>query len=190
MGLALITRDEYKAYMGINSPNQDSVIDAIIPKVSQFVKTYCRRTFVDFVNDSITETVHGGYGDKITLKEYPLLSVTTVAVSTDYGVTYTDLIEFTDYVVDLSDATIIAISGDFPKLINGYQITYTAGYEDIPIDLKLAVMDLVTYYMKNDMAVHSPKAPGTNTVQVEYITSSALPAHIRRILDMYKGSWD
>ena len=190
MGLPLITRSEYKAYVGITSPNSDPVIDAIIPKVSEFVKTYCRRTFVDYVNDALTETTHGGYGDKLTLKEYPVLNVSSVAFSEDYGQTYTDLVEYTDYVVDFNDATIIAISGDFPKYLNGYQVTYTAGYEDIPTDLKLAVMDLVTYYIKNDMAVHSPKAPGTNSVQVEYITTSALPAHIRRVLDMYKGSWD
>lgn len=190
MGTALITRSEYKAYVGITSPNSDAVIDAIIPKVSELVKTYCRRTFVDYISDSITETTHAGYGPNITLKEYPLLSVTTVAFSEDYGQTYTDLVEYTDYVVDYNDATIIAISGDFPQYLNGYQITYTAGYEVIPDDLKLAVMDLVTYYIKNDMAVHSPKAPGTNSVQVEYITTSAFPAHIRRVLDMYKASWD
>lgn len=190
MGTNLITRSEYKAYVGINSTNSDDVIDAIIPKVSEYVKTYCRRTFVDYINDAKLETTSAGYGDKITLSEYPVLSVSSVDYSYDYGQNYTSLEEFVDYVVDTNDATIVALSGDWPKTINGYQITYTAGYETIPLDLKLAVMDLVTYYMKNDMAVHSPKAPGTNSVQVEYITNSALPAHIRRVLDLYKGSWD
>ncbi len=190
MGLPLITRAEYKAYVGITSTNSDAVIDAIIPKVSDFVKTYCRRTFIDYVDDNKVETTAGGYGDKIHLDEYPVLSILNIDYSEDYGQTYTSLVEYTDYVVDLEDNSIVSLSGDFPKLINGYQITYTAGYEAIPEDLKLAVMDLVTYYVKNDMAVHSPKAPGTNSVQVEYITTSALPAHIRRVLDMYKASWD
>lgn len=190
MGLPLITRNEYKAYVGITSDNSDAIVDAIIPKVSTFVKTYCRRTFVDYVNDAITETTNAGYGASIFPKEYPLLSVSSVDYSSDYGQTYTSLVEFTDYIVDIENDAIMSLSGDFPSAINGYQFTYTAGYESIPEDLKLAVMDLVTYYVKNDMAVHSPKAPGTNTVQVEYITSASLPAHIRRVLDMYKASWD
>lgn len=190
MGLDLVTRSEYKAYVGINTTNQDSIISAIIPKVSELVKTYCRRTFVDYVNDAKIEVTSAGYGPAITLDEYPIISVSTVEFSEDYGQTYTELVEYTDYVVNHRDATIVSIAGDWPELLNGYQITYTAGYETIPLDLKLAVMDLVTYYMKNDMAVHSPKAPGTNSVQVEYITTAAFPAHIRRILDMYKGSWD
>lgn len=191
MGLPLITRAEYKAYVGITSPNSDAIIDAIIPKVSEFVKTYCRRTFVDYINDSKTEVSNGGYGPHICTKEYPVLAVSEVSYSEDYGQTYTALVEFTDFVLDIENDAVLSLDAyGFNKLINGYQITYTAGYETIPEDLKLAIMDLVTYYVKNDMAVHSPKSPGTNSVQVEYITTSALPAHIRRVLDMYKASWD
>lgn len=192
MGTSLITRSEYKAYMGLNTPNEDSKIDAIIPKVSEYVKSYCRRTFVDYINDSLTQTFSGGTGGTIWLREFPLLSVVNVAYSEDYGQTYTDLVEFTDYVLDVESGGIVTLwsSGEWPRAINGYQVTYTAGYEVIPQDLKLAIMDLVTYYLKNDMSVHSPKAPGTNSVQIEYITSSALPAHIRRVLDLYKESWD
>lgn len=192
MGLPLITKAEYKAYVGITSPNSDTVIDALIPKVSELVKTYCRRTFVDYVNDAKVETTSGGYGAELLLAEYPIISVTGVGYSTDYGQNYTDLVEFTDYVVDVERGNIIALSasGEWDKCLNGYQVTYTAGYETLPTDLKLAVMDLVTYYIKNDASVHSPKAPGTNSVQIEYITSSALPAHIKRVLDLYKASWD
>lgn len=190
MGLSLVTKEEYKSYVGINSTNSDDIIDAIIPKVSNYVKTYCRRTFIDYVNDYKVETTNAGYGSAIVLKEYPLLSVSSVDYSEDYGQTYTSLVEFTDYIVDLEEGNIVSLSDDFPKVLNGYQITYTAGYETLPEDLKLAILDLITYYIKNDMAVHSPKSPGTNSVQVEYITSSALPAHIRRVLDLYKASWD
>lgn len=192
MGLPLITKAEYKAYVGITSPNSDTVIDALIPKVSELVKNYCRRTFIDYVNDAKVETTSGGYGANLLLTEYPIISVTGVAWSEDYGQNYTDLVEFTDYVVEVEKGYIVALSasGEWDKYLNGYQVTYTAGYETLPEDLKLAVMDLVTYYIKNDASVHSPKAPGTNSVQIEYITSSAFPAHIRRILDLYKASWD
>lgn len=191
MGASLVTKTEYKAYISITNPNQDAQIDAIIPKVSELVKTYCRRTFVDYVSDAKIEVTKGGYGSTIWLSEFPILSITDVGYSEDYGQNYTSLVEYTDYVLDKESGGILNIStGDWASVINGYQITYTAGYENLPEDLKLAVFDMITYYLKNDMAVHSPKAPGTNSVQVEYITTAAFPAHIRRVLDLYKGSWD
>jgi hypothetical protein len=190
MGANLVTLAEYKAYAGITSTNQDAEINAIIPKVSQLVKSFCRRTFVDYVNDSKEEIFSGGW-NKLYLKEYPILSITSVESSTDYGATYTELVEFTDYAVDMEDGTIVCMNvTEFPKYTNGYKVTYTAGYESLPEDLKLAVLDLVTYYLKNDMSIHSPKAPGTNSVQIEYITTANLPAHIRRVLYLYTASYD
>ena len=49
MGANLITLQEYKAYEGITSTTQDVEISTIIPKVSEFVKNICRRTFVDWI---------------------------------------------------------------------------------------------------------------------------------------------
>jgi uncharacterized phiE125 gp8 family phage protein len=192
MATDLVTKAEYKAYAGITSDTQDAIITATIPKVSQLVKTLCRRTFVDYISDAKTEVYSGGRGSKLFLTEYPILSVSGVELSTDYGANYTSLVEYTDYVLDLEDGSIVAVGIDavFPKYINGYKISYTAGYEVLPEDLKVAVLDLVTYYIKNDGSVHSPKAPGTNTVQIEYITTTNLPAHIKRVLDLYTGSFD
>ena len=199
MGLDLVTLEEYKVYAGINSTNQDTVITALIPQVSSLVKTICRRTFVDYIDDAKTEVFSGGSTNyKYYMQEYPVLSVSSVEYSADYGQTYTSLTEYTDYVVDLEDDSLVALpftedpltTTVFTKAINGYKVSYYAGYETLPADLKIAILDLVTYYLKNDGSVHSPKAPGTNSVQIEYITTNALPSHIARILNMYKASWD
>ena len=71
MGLPLITLAEYKAYEGITNPNQDTEITSIIPKVSELVKNYCRRSFVDYLDDTKTELFSGG--DIFYLKEFVLL---------------------------------------------------------------------------------------------------------------------
>lgn len=182
MGIDLITLAEYKAYAGITSTSQDGIIKALIPKVSDLTKSYCRRTFVDYVNDAKTE-VHLG-GPFLLLEEYPILSVSSVEYSPDFGKTYTTLTEFIDYTVNISEQN-IAPTSTFPTTINGYRVTYNAGYEVVPEDLKLAVMDLLTYYLKNDMAIKSAKHAGSNTVQIEYITKNTLPSHIARVLDLY-----
>lgn len=187
MGANLITKAEYKAYADLKTPNHDVEIDALIPKVSELVKTYCNRKFVDYFGEAKVEHSNGGYGHFI-LAEAPVVAVDSVEYSSDYGQTYAPIAEFVDWVND--DGYIVAVSPDgFKKQLRGYRITYKAGYETLPEDLKLAVMDLVSYYRQNDAAVHSTKAPGTNSVQIEYISTTTLPAHIRRILDMYKADY-
>ena len=47
--------------MGISSTNSDAEIDFLIPKVSDLVKTYCRRTFIDYYDESKTEVFDGGF---------------------------------------------------------------------------------------------------------------------------------
>lgn len=191
MGKNLITRNEYKAYAGINGTAQDSIIDALIPRVSQLVKNYCRRTFVDYVDDARIDTFNGG-NPKFYLKEYPVISVVGVEYSSDYGQNYTDLVEYTDYVWNVEEDAIeyLPVDTDFPKLINGYRVSYYAGYEVIPDDLKLAVFDLLTYYMKSDSISHTTRTPSSSTMQLEYITSATFPVHIARVLNLYRASWD
>lgn len=183
----LVTLAEYKAYAGISSTNQDTEIKAIIPKVSALIKSICRRTFVDYSCDVKTETFPIGL-EKVYLSEFPIIMVTGVEYSTDYGATYTAFVEFTDYVLEPEEGSITFINySSYTRMLNGIKVTYTGGYEtaDVPQDLKLAVMDGVTYYLKQSFSVKSQRDAGSNTVQIEYITKNTLPAHIQRVLDIY-----
>lgn len=183
MALNLVTRAEYKAYAEINSTNSDEIIDFLIPRVSKFVKGYCRRTFVDYVDTPNIEIFSGGV-PYFMLIEAPIISITSIDFSSDYGQTYTPLVQYTDWVQD--GELIVPISTvDFPKYIRGYKVTYTAGFDDVPEDLSLAVLDLITYYRKNDGAVNALKHVNTTSMQIEYISDTALPAHIKRVLDLY-----
>jgi hypothetical protein len=185
MGQSLITVAEYKTYSGISSTNQDAALALTIPKVSQLIKTICRRTFVDYLDDSKTETKRNLTNNRFLASETPVVSVNSVEFSDDFGKTYTTLTEFVDYVVDEEAVEIIAYPYiDYSK-VNAFRFTYNAGYETIPEDLKLAAMDLTQYYMRNDSAVHSTKSISPNTMQIEYVSSTNLPAHIKRVLDQY-----
>lgn len=215
MGLSLATRDEYKTYTGISSNTSDALIDSLLVKVSELVKQICRRTFIDYVYDVKVEYNEGG-SNSICLEELPVLQVLGFEYSTDYGQTYTVLEEFTNYTLSKKTGDLRPLlmtsapdnigygSGSssaysnyggktesiFPEAINGYRISYNAGYLDVPADLKLAVLDLIAYYVKNDSSVHSHKNISPNTMQIEYISSTHLPAHIKRILDLYTSSYN
>lgn len=186
----LITREEYKTEAGISSPNQDALIDQLIPQVSDLVRNICRRTFNSYVDEAKTEVFSGGAF--FPLQEFPVIQIQSVETSEDYGKTYSALTEYTDWVLDQENNVIVPVetTAGFQKKINGYRVTYTAGYESIPLDLKLAVMDLLTYYMRNDSAIHSHKNPGSNNVQIEYISTTNLPASIKRVLDLYMANYN
>lgn len=190
MGLPLITAAEYKAYKGITSTTEDAALAIIIPKVSDLVKAFCRRTFIDYVDEAKVEVFKGGH-ESLNPEETPLRIVSSLEFSEDYGLTYTSLVEFTDYVVDVETGQVTFILPQYQnyRRVNAFKVTYTAGYEVIPADLKLAVMDLVTYYIRNEAALHTNKNVGANSVQIEYITNTGLPAHIRRVLDLYCANY-
>jgi hypothetical protein len=182
----LITLAEYKAYAGLNTPNQDTQISSLIPGAIQYCETYCGRKFTKHLDDVFTE-VFSGVSYPLVLKHWPLTQIVSVEESLDYGKTYEPLEEFVGWVFSVEDGAIIHPTNTaFISGINRYRVSYYYGYEVVPSDLKQAVLDLVKYYMRNDMAVHSSKAPGTNTVQLEWQTGVALPSHIRRVLDYYK----
>jgi hypothetical protein len=187
MALNLTTKADYKSYVGIKSTNDDAIIELLIPKVSQLVKTYCRRTFVDYWDTPKVEVFDGGL-NSVLLKEPPVVQVQSVQVSKDYGQTYTDLVQYTDWVVQGDEVRSLS-PGGFEKLINGYKVTYTAGFEDVPGDIEVAVMDIISYYLKNDAAVHTSKNSNPNSMQVQYITGSHFPAHIKRVLDLHVADY-
>lgn len=188
MAINLVTRQEYKAYAGIKSVNNDAEIDLLVPRISALVKSYCRRTFVDYIDTEKLEVFNGDCNEFI-LTESPVIRVSSVSTSVDYGQTYVDLTEYVDWVQDGDYVLPLNTDSYWPRLVRGYQVVYSAGYEAIPTDVTLAVLDLITYYLKNDSAVHSNKAPAANGFNVEYISNAAFPAHIKRVLDLYVADY-
>jgi hypothetical protein len=190
MAVNLITKAECKAYLGITSSNRDAEIDLLIPLVSKLVQTYCRRGITEYASSSIYTQYSDGGVDKIILHETPVLNIISFSVSTDYGVNYTALTSGTDWVLG-NDGCIYAINTAkmFLPYLNGYKIEYFGGYEELPQDLKLAVLDLVEYYMKNNTAVHVNRDVTPNVTQIQYVATSNFPAHIKRVLDQYVADY-
>lgn len=180
----LVTKAEYKAYAGISSTTQDTLIDFLIPKISDAVRIFCRNPLID-TQATLTEVFDGGNGI-LNLSSGPVASVASVQYSTDYGKTYNDLTQYTDWIYVQRDQVIKCVYNSvFPYNPAGYRVTYTAGNDGCPEGLKLGVLEFIQYYMRHEGAVHSTSAPGGNNRQIEYILNSKLPASIQRIFDQY-----
>jgi len=180
----LVSRAEYKAYAGISSTTQDDQIDFLIPKISEAVRIFCRNPLLDS-QESITEIYDGG-NSVLVPSSGPVVAISALSYSGDYGLTYTSLTQYKDWIyVEKEQVVKCVFNSVFPLYPAGYKLSYIAGNDGCPDGLKLGVLEFIQYYMRHEGAVHSNSAPGGNNRQIEYITNSKLPAAIQRIFDQY-----
>ena len=197
----LVTIQQYKDFAGLNGVQSDARINTLIPQVTQLVKTYCGNSIIDHYSSAKTEyfDILDSLTDRIMLDESPLNAVTSVHERTDQSASYVALItENSDssgkyeYIIDTRTDSIIRTSStgtkNFPRGHKAVKVIYTAGYSATPEDLKLAVFDLIKYYMKDERKARMQIAGA----MVENQSTSGIagnigfPDHIKRILDFYK----
>ena len=191
----LIALSAYKEMTGITSTNQDTRITALIQSVSQLVKTYCNNSFKDFVSDAKTEIYNIDYNEHfVQLTETPIIAITSVSEREKPTDTYTTLTNNEDYYVDSVTDTIFRVDsgGNEKKFKSGkgaVKVVYTAGYSTLPQDLELAVMDLITYYLKDERKSRQTIAGATlaNQTSTSQRDNVGFPDHIKRVLDLYKN---
>ena len=188
---------DVKNYLGISSVNQDYAINALIPVASAYIKSYCSRSFVDFVANEKTESIIDGV-PYIVLAEYPVLQVVGVEQSTNGGQNWTALANYTGYAVDIYRGTVHSIATPtFPAFPTITLVRYYGGFAEdlyvpglprvpkIPPDIAQACIMLVDYYMKNNTAVHNNANAAMGNTTIQYTTNPKLPTAISTILDQY-----
>jgi len=192
----LITLEEYKEAEGISNPKEDLRISALIPSVSQLVKTYCGNSIIDYYSTNKTETFNIDWNTHIIqLTESPVNTIVSVEERASYQDAYVTLTEANyDYYFDSTTDSIFRTNSSggynsWRKGVAAARVVYTAGYENTPEDLKLAVYDLVTYYLKDEYKER--RTLGGASIQNQTSTTQrdnvAFPDHIKRVLDLYKN---
>ena len=191
----LIAKGDYKSYKGIDHFKDDDKIDSLISPISQLVKTYCGTSFVDYFSSAYTETfdIMDASTQELFLTESPLVAVTSVKERDGITTAYTTLTNNTDYYIDAEHDRIYRIDGDksvksWTTGFSSVEVIYTAGYSSTPQDLRLAIYDLITYYLKEEYK--GRKSLAGASLQNETATSISgdigFPDHIKRILDMHR----
>ena len=189
----LITLAEYKEAEGIASPKEDLRLASLVPSVSQLVKTYCGNSIIDYYSTNKVETFNIDWNTHIVqLTESPVNTIVSVEKRDSVTASYTTVAS-TDYYLDTSTDSVLYVTGstykNWPRGAGAVKVTYTAGYSECPSDLKLAVVDLITYYLKDEhkerrtLGGASIQNQSTSSVR----DSVAFPDHIKRVLDMYKN---
>ena len=191
----LTTLAEYKEAEGINAPKEDARIDVLVPAVSQLVKTYCGNSIVDFYSNNKSETISINWDTyAIQLTESPVNTIVSVSERSSYAESYVALTTAAhEYFLDTTTDSLLRTNTtgyrNWPKGVGAVQVVYTAGYATVPEDLKLAVFDLITYYLKDEHKERRVLAGAS--IQNQSTTSMrnnvAFPDHIKRVLDLYKN---
>ena len=184
----LITLDEYKSYESLVSTKEDFKLELLIASVSKLVKTYCGNSIIDhYTVPKVEEFSVKWNTDFVQLTESPLIDVTSVQMR-DNEVSLYQTLTSSQYYVDYSTDSVYSVDRGWPRGFGAVKITYTAGYEDTPQDLKLAVIDLIRYYAKNEYKERQTLAGATiENPSAGANSSVAFPDHIKRVLDLYKN---
>jgi len=190
----LITLSNYKTAEGIQATKDDAKLELLITSVSQLVKTYCNATFVDYYTNAKTELSNINYNEAfVQLSEGPVVmsdgNKPVVSERDSITSSYTTLTQDVDYYVDTDLDCIYRMNKAWPKGPGAVKVVYKAGYATIPADLKLAVIDLITYYHKDEHKARQTIAGASiqNQSSSSQRNNVAFPDHIKRVLDLYKN---
>ena len=197
----LVTLQQYKDFAGLQGVKTDARINVIIPQITKVVKNYCGTSIVDYYSSAKTEyfDILDDRTNRIMLDESPVNTVTSVSERESQADSYITLITGNsdssgkyEYVVDTYTDSIIRTSDSATKYFargwKAVKVIYTAGYSATPEDLKLAVYDLIKYYLKDERKARMQIAGAMveNQVSSSIRGNTGFPDHIKRILDFYK----
>ncbi|MGA1773145.1 MAG: hypothetical protein ACO387_03445 [Flavobacteriaceae bacterium] len=184
---ALITLEDYKKYKKLTKTDSDEELGAIISSVSSLIKNYCGHSFIDYYTESKTEVFNiKSSQHAILLNEWPVKTVSLVEYRDSYDESYATL-DSSEYYVDTSIDTIFKHSGFWPEGFGSVKVTYTAGYASTPEDIKIAALDLVHHYHKEEYKERKSIGNASIDTGLSKMGTSKWPPHVSRVLELYRN---
>lgn len=138
---ALTDTTTVKRYLRVTASTDDDLIQQLINQWSARIEKICGRAFHDA---TYTENISGTRARYIVLRQYPVVSITSLKAVYGAGTDETtETIASTDYRLDLDTGIVHLISDrlwpdqtrDFARGFRNYRCVYVAGYTTIPEDV-------------------------------------------------------
>lgn len=143
--MALLTVSEFKTFAGITDDSEDDVLQIYVDAADKFIKTYCN---CDFETTVYTNQLLDGPGTPcLVLDDTPIQSIEEI-LEYDEVVSSVDDLDDDGYYIKENRPYGVYHTLCWSSGRDTIKISYTAGYETIPSDLKLAAY-LVTSYFRN-----------------------------------------
>ncbi|MEE6450528.1 head-tail connector protein [Gottfriedia acidiceleris] len=170
---ALTTLDAVKSYLKIDSTQtyDDDRLIGLINACSTAIEDYCKRKFKE---QTLTEDYDGTGTKYLLLDQYPVKSITSVAIE---GIT----LDPSGYKINKKTGNLIRKNSCWVKGDVNITVTYTAGLTEIPAPLELACRHFVMSFFKADVASFS-----TTFSEGFVFKPEALPSQVKALVTPYK----
>src|SRR5262245_54869740 len=201
--MSLDTLANVKTRLGITTSADDALLNLIRDSADGYIVNYCRR---DFTAGPFTE-YHSGDQVALRLRNYPVISVTSVKVDRAGGFGAETLVSATSYVVVPDLGIIFSRFGPLVALAPwitipdfgarapyAVQVVYTAS-ASIPNDLKHAYADLVGHWYRHVKTMVASEwqnvtqqtfGDATAIFSKDQINGLPVPPDVARILATYR----
>src|SRR5260370_465763 len=135
----LCTVNDLAAWLPNYNHNDDTNLQNLITYGSLQVLTYLNRPpILASAIGALTETYDGNNSDRLLPRFFPLISVTSVSVD-NVAITQSTLCTLSGFVWD--SRRIMLRGFTFLRGIQNVQVSYTAGYSIVPLDLKQSAIE-------------------------------------------------
>lgn len=184
----LCSTTDLKVLLGISTASQDALLALVKAGVEQFAKTYTGRDLL-VPSTPYTEYYDGDGGSDLRLDQHPIVSVTTIHIDNSRLFADAALVPASDIIGDAKSylrGFVELLTYRFTRGAKNIKVVYSAGYSVVPLDLSMAVKQIVAKQFK--VAEKKMFAEGSYQVGDTTITLSpdAYPKDALKVLDAYR----
>jgi hypothetical protein len=157
----------------------DALLSSLISAVSNYIQAWLNRSFAEAQYTEFRDGIPNG--DTLVLANYPVISVSSVTISGQI------IPPSPDYVTSgfwADEGALNLVGYRMNRGRRNVQITYTAGYATVPIEIAQACTELVALrYSERDRIGHQSKSIAGETVS---FMVKDFPPDVLTILQNYK----
>lgn len=184
----LVTLADYKTYKKITKTDADQELQYIIDSINTLVKTFVGHTLVDYYIDPVIETFNIKSGQyALQLTQWPIKEVVSIETRQSYNLSY-EVLDSTLYYIDPATDSVYLHYDSWPEGFGAVKVTYKAGYATTPTDIRIATLDLVHHYFKEEYKDRKQIGNASIDNTNRYVAlASEWPIHIIRVLSLYRN---
>jgi len=172
----IVSAENVRANLQITG-DADAFVDVLIEAAEKEIESRCN---LQIFTTTITDYLDGG-GESLFLSKSPVSAVATLT-DTSSGTVWNAV----NYEVYLSKGIITSTIGDFTAGAQRWEVIYQAGFgaaqNDVPADLRLAAMRMISFWYDNPIGFKSESLAG-HSYQVG---TADIPDDIGVILNRYR----
>lgn len=193
--MAIDTLANVKTHLAVSGSGDDTLLEALRKAADAFIEIYCDR---DFSGGVFTED-HAGGAAMAFLKNYPVVSVSSVNVDANRSFTPATVLDPSRYVVHADRGVIVSLDGPFladrananrfPKSV---RVVYTTAPDAAPDAIRRAYAELIGHWYRQ---AKTQAAAGQQNILTaadgtsypwQHSGGYRLPAGVKQILDVFR----